>query len=92
VPILVRSDLSDDLAADMAVGQPIKACRDLSPGDHLDRRQTDGTLDDQRAAACKAVGSSRLLAISFDSTMASAPIPDRRRWLAYGQPTSGSSK
>jgi hypothetical protein len=43
MPILVRSDLS--LAADVAVRQPLQACRDLVPGDHLDRRQTDRTLD-----------------------------------------------
>src|SRR5512147_3200099 len=45
VPILVRPDLGNDLAADVTVRQPIQACRNLSPGDHLDWRQTDGTLD-----------------------------------------------
>jgi hypothetical protein len=48
VPILVRSDLGDDLAADVTVGQPIRACRDHLPGDHLDRRHTDGALHDWR--------------------------------------------
>jgi hypothetical protein len=39
VAIQVRSDLGNDLAADVAVGQPVQACQDFLPGDHLDRRQ-----------------------------------------------------